>query len=235
MTMPATARFHLYRHHDVSGISGTGFVASGIQFADGTIALRWLGDRPATAVWDSLADVVATHGHNGSTSVIWLDRPPATIPDSCPPRAPASSPRSETESGKSAVPSAPTVSGPSRGLQPRSRAADTAAADHTPYHLQHDGPDHVCSEHCFWPTGFGGGVTTVLPHPDDTEPDTWVDDGCRCPSRDQHRPNCPTQPHPIQWAEDDDGNPILNPAGHPICSHCGQPASDPRHDQPEPE
>lgn len=66
-------RFLLYRRRDVTGISGTGVVAEGTQFSDGSIALRWLGDWPATAVWPSLDGVIAVHGHVSASEVQWLD------------------------------------------------------------------------------------------------------------------------------------------------------------------
>lgn len=66
-------RFHLIRHEDPSGVSGTGPVAEGVQWTDGTVTLRWYGDRPSTADWRSIEDVLAIHGHNGLTVVAWLD------------------------------------------------------------------------------------------------------------------------------------------------------------------
>jgi hypothetical protein len=65
--------FRLIRHHDVSGVSGTGTVAEGVQFTDGAVALRWYGDYPTTTVWDNLDSVIAIHGHEGATEVRWLD------------------------------------------------------------------------------------------------------------------------------------------------------------------
>lgn len=70
-------RFRLMREVDVNAVSGTGAVADGVQFADGSVALRWRGDHPCTSVWPDLAAVVAVHGHAGSTQVAWLD-PPAS-------------------------------------------------------------------------------------------------------------------------------------------------------------
>lgn len=67
------ALFKLDRHHDVSGVSGTGIVAEGVVWSDGAVAMRWLGDRPSTAAWGNLDDVVETHGHNGATEIRWLD------------------------------------------------------------------------------------------------------------------------------------------------------------------
>lgn len=64
--------FALYRHQDVTGVSGTGSVAHGVQFADRTVVIRWLGEHPSTVVWASLDDAMKIHGHDGSTRVVWL-------------------------------------------------------------------------------------------------------------------------------------------------------------------
>jgi hypothetical protein len=67
-------RFYLVRVEDVSGVSGTGVVAEGVEFTDGRVALRWRTATPSTVVWDSIVDVQAIHGHDGKTQVYWLDR-----------------------------------------------------------------------------------------------------------------------------------------------------------------
>jgi hypothetical protein len=64
--------FALYRHQDVTGVSGTGTVAHGVQFADGQVVIRWLGTSPSTVVWNSLGDAMRVHGHDGKTHVVWL-------------------------------------------------------------------------------------------------------------------------------------------------------------------
>lgn len=66
-------RFQLVRHHDVSGVSGTGVVADGVKFVDGVCVIRWRGLRKSTVVWDRIEDAMAIHGHNGATYVKWLD------------------------------------------------------------------------------------------------------------------------------------------------------------------
>lgn len=66
-------RFELHRDHDVSGVSGVGVVADGVLFPDGKVATRWRGAVAQTCVWDCIADVIAIHGHSGSTRVVWLD------------------------------------------------------------------------------------------------------------------------------------------------------------------
>jgi hypothetical protein len=66
-------RFELVRHDDPSGVSGTGVVARGVQFADGVVALRWSCAQPATSIWDNVDDLILVHGHGGRTVVRWLD------------------------------------------------------------------------------------------------------------------------------------------------------------------
>lgn len=65
--------FELHRDRDISGISGTGVVADGVEFPDGTVVIRWRGDRGSTVVWDDIRDPEAIHGHGGATRIVWLD------------------------------------------------------------------------------------------------------------------------------------------------------------------
>jgi hypothetical protein len=74
-------RFRLIRHHDVSGFSGIGPVAEGVQFTDGAVAVRWHGDYPTTTVWDGIESVIAVHGHGGATEVEWIDPEQEPDPD----------------------------------------------------------------------------------------------------------------------------------------------------------
>jgi len=55
-------------------------VAEGCEFSDGSVALRWRGDNPATAVWPDLGSVLAVHGHQGATEVRWIDPQPMLQP-----------------------------------------------------------------------------------------------------------------------------------------------------------
>lgn len=64
-------RFILDRRKDVSGTSGVGIVAEGVQFSDGTCALRWLGSKSSTAVYKTAEELVEIHGHGGLTVLIW--------------------------------------------------------------------------------------------------------------------------------------------------------------------
>jgi hypothetical protein len=72
---PAPRLFELVRSEDPSGVSGTGVVALGVEWPDGTVALHWPGDNPSTAVWGSVDAVLAIHGHAGLTVVRWLHEP----------------------------------------------------------------------------------------------------------------------------------------------------------------
>ena len=74
-------RFHLQRTTDVTGVSGTGRVANGVLWPDGTASVRWVGERPSTVTWDRLADAEHVHGHGGHTVIVWDDPEPAPAGD----------------------------------------------------------------------------------------------------------------------------------------------------------
>ena len=66
--------FVLRRKHDVSGVSGTGDVAEGVEFSDGTVALRWLSEWPTSVVFHDrgIEAVEAIHGHGGNTEIVFI-------------------------------------------------------------------------------------------------------------------------------------------------------------------
>lgn len=68
-------RFVLRRDEDVTGVSGTGVVAEGVEFSDGTAVIRWLGQNRSTVVWPDVATAEAVHGHDGRTRVVMEDEP----------------------------------------------------------------------------------------------------------------------------------------------------------------
>lgn len=79
-------RFLLLRNEDASGVSGTGFVAEGVEFTDGRCVISWLRSVGAQGHYNSIDDVIAVHGHEGKTVVEWVDdegedAPPADEPD----------------------------------------------------------------------------------------------------------------------------------------------------------
>ena len=77
-------RFELVREEDVSGTSGTGVVAVGVEYPDGAVHIQWRNAenddletdangcafKPAP---DGLAATEEIHGHDGRTTVRFLD------------------------------------------------------------------------------------------------------------------------------------------------------------------
>ncbi|MCP9205531.1 hypothetical protein [Streptomyces cucumeris] len=67
--------FWLQRDRDISGVSGTGTVADGVEWPDGSVTIRWRGERPSTVNWDSIEHAEAVHGHGGATRIVMVDSP----------------------------------------------------------------------------------------------------------------------------------------------------------------
>ena len=84
-------RFRLVRDVDHSGVSGCGIVADGVvydhpfavTFPDaerailpaGWVRMTWRTERSSTVLFRSVDDVVAIHGHGGSTRLEWMEDP----------------------------------------------------------------------------------------------------------------------------------------------------------------
>lgn len=66
-------RFALRRVEDVHDFTGPGVVAYGVEWPDGRASYRWNSTLATTVSADSVADVVAIHGHDGRTELVWLD------------------------------------------------------------------------------------------------------------------------------------------------------------------
>jgi hypothetical protein len=44
----------------------------GVEFSDGTVAIRWMTAFHSTSVWDSMDDMLAVHGHpEYESEVVW--------------------------------------------------------------------------------------------------------------------------------------------------------------------
>ena len=58
-------------------MSGTGAVATGVEWPDGHVALRWMADDPeavsSTSFWSSVAELLQVHGHRGDSEIVYLD------------------------------------------------------------------------------------------------------------------------------------------------------------------
>ena len=68
-------RFYLNRKEDVTGMSGTGRVADGIEFANGQVAMTWKKEYPSCTIFPSISIVEKLHTHNGKdpTKIVWVD------------------------------------------------------------------------------------------------------------------------------------------------------------------
>lgn len=76
--------FTLHRMEDETGVSGTGVVAWGVRWPDGSCSIRWLGKTPSFVNYEGVPveaelqrvgekHVEVVHGHHGKTVLIWAE------------------------------------------------------------------------------------------------------------------------------------------------------------------
>lgn len=67
--------FYLERHVDESGMSGTGYVAEGVQLPTDLMVMWWLVEPHSVQVYASAEDLVHVHGHGDArtTELVWKD------------------------------------------------------------------------------------------------------------------------------------------------------------------
>lgn len=77
-------RFELVRDEDESGTSGTGVVAVGVEYPDGSVHMMWrngenddleisengVAFKPAPTGVEATVEI---HGHGGKTNIRWID------------------------------------------------------------------------------------------------------------------------------------------------------------------
>lgn len=66
-------RFELVRDEDVSGVSGVGVVAKGVEFDDGLCVMRWCSTKTSTAIYNTWTELLDIHGHEGRTKLRFID------------------------------------------------------------------------------------------------------------------------------------------------------------------
>lgn len=66
-------RFVLIRDEDVSGVSGTGKVAEGVEFDNGICVVSFISPYPHANTYFNLHVLEAVHGHGGKTKVVFVD------------------------------------------------------------------------------------------------------------------------------------------------------------------
>lgn len=59
--------FKLNRFEDISGFSGTGYVAEGMITSYGEVVMRWYGG--GFSIYPSIGDMLRIHGHGGKSKV----------------------------------------------------------------------------------------------------------------------------------------------------------------------
>lgn len=64
--------FTLHRVEDETGVSGTGVVAWGVEWPDGSASMRWIGETPSFISYEKgVEHVQRVHGHHGKTIIIF--------------------------------------------------------------------------------------------------------------------------------------------------------------------
>lgn len=63
--------FRLLRKEDQGGVSGTGYVAEGVEFENGRCCLAWLTQHTSVAIYDDIVTLEKIHGHGGKTVIEW--------------------------------------------------------------------------------------------------------------------------------------------------------------------
>lgn len=98
-------RFLLWRKQDPTGVSGTGIVAEGCEFGDGTVVVRWRGETATTTMHASMESVRQVHLHGGATRMLFCDtsddgpRPCTVYPPDGPPYPSVSAPTERLHDG----------------------------------------------------------------------------------------------------------------------------------------
>lgn len=69
--------FKLVRSKDLSGVSGTGEVAEGVEFDIGKVVICWTSKYHSVSVFDTLHELEMIHGHEGATKVVFDITPDA--------------------------------------------------------------------------------------------------------------------------------------------------------------
>ncbi len=74
-------RFVLVRSEDVTGTSGTGVVAEGVEYSNGQVSIHWISQLESVNVYANAKVLEQLHGHDGRTRVKWLDEDKRVVVD----------------------------------------------------------------------------------------------------------------------------------------------------------
>lgn len=75
--------FRLIRDQDPSGVAGTGHVASGVEWSDGSVTLKWhtpdgMTDPANVSHYANVTKALGIHGHGGRTRMKYVKNEPPT-------------------------------------------------------------------------------------------------------------------------------------------------------------
>lgn len=65
--------FYFNRIKDISGVSGTGRVADGVEFDNGRAAVCWRTPTSSIEIWQSLSECMQVHSHGDATQIVFVD------------------------------------------------------------------------------------------------------------------------------------------------------------------
>lgn len=68
-------RFYFLRNEDESGVSGTGIVATGVEFPSGQVTIEWSAS-PVKSItfYPNVEAAISIHSHGGKTVLKWIDQ-----------------------------------------------------------------------------------------------------------------------------------------------------------------
>lgn len=66
--------FRLVRDTDVTGMSGVGVVAIGVEFGDGITVMHWSVEPSSTGIYATIEELLTIHGHHGATRIEYVDQ-----------------------------------------------------------------------------------------------------------------------------------------------------------------
>lgn len=71
----AMRRWLMIREEDISGVSGIGIVAEGVEFSNGWVAVTWDSRYTSVTVYSSISVAQTVHSHKGQheTKVVFID------------------------------------------------------------------------------------------------------------------------------------------------------------------
>ena len=65
--------FKLKRFEDSTGISGTGYVAEGVEFSNGKVVMCWYGETSTIVFHENINSVIKINCSHSNSKIEWID------------------------------------------------------------------------------------------------------------------------------------------------------------------